>query len=128
MAATLQSQSIQVANELMAIGSTLYTLEQTINQVTQTYTQLTMGTVFAAFPTTAVNADGSLGTADGAANAAHVIDTRIAAVSSLARAISANDLASLVTLLQAVAQLLSGGTPPAQQGQAPQLFQKLNGG
>ena len=126
MSTTLQTQALQIANTLINISQSLYQLENNINLISTQFTQLTLGNVFNAMPTTAVNADGSLGTADATPVSGHVIDTRL--VPGLNRAISATDLATLNTLAQAVAQLLSGGTVPAQQGEAPQLLNKIYGG
>jgi hypothetical protein len=130
MTASPSSQAIYVANSLINIGQQLSSLEVTINNLSSQYTLLTLGTALAAMATCVVNADGTLGAADGTptSGATHVIDTRVAAQAGLSRAISAADLASLNTLLQAVAQVLSGGAPPAQQGQSPQLLAKLVGG
>lgn len=122
MSSTLQSQAIAVANQLIAIGQNIYNAQQQSNQSNGVYTQLTLSTVLAALPTCAVNADGTLGAADGTPNPAHVIDTRV--IAGLNRAISANDLASLSTFSGAVIALASGNTV-TQQGQAPQLLAKL---
>src|SRR5690348_2782599 len=114
MSASLQSQAISVANQLISIGQQVYNLQQQINGTNGVYIQLTLSTALAALPTCVVNTDGSLGTADGSPNAAHVIDTRIAAASSLNRAISANDLASLNTFVAAVASLAAGSAVSQQ--------------
>lgn len=122
MAITLQSQAIDVANDLMSIAQALVGLKQRIDQRSSEFTQLTLGTVFANLATAAVGADGSLGAADLLPNVAHVIDPRV--VTTISRAISSNDLASLNTLLQAISTLLTGSAV-TQQGQSPQLLAKL---
>lgn len=126
MSATLQTQALQIANSLINLGQNFYQLENQINLLSTQFMQLTLGTVLGAMATTAVNTDGSLGTADPSPVSGHVIDTRV--LTGLSRAISATDLATLNTLAQAIAQLLSGGTPPTQQGEAPQLLNKIYGG
>ena len=125
MPATLQTQAVQVANNLIGIAQTLYQLQDQINLNAAQFMQLTLGSVFTAMATCASNADGSLGAADAAPAAGHVIDTRV--VTGLSRAVSANDLATLNTLLQSVATLLSGAAV-TQQGESPQLLNKLIGG
>lgn len=125
MTSTPQSQVIGAANQLINIGQQLYNLQIAIDAVNKQYSQLTLGTTLGALATTATATDGSLGAADGSPNAAHSIDTRI--YTTLSRAISANDLGSLNTLITAVSTLLSGSAV-SQQGQAPQLLNKIIGG
>ena len=125
MAATSQSQAVAIANNLIGIAQSLYGLQTSIQQATGQFTQLTLATPLGAMATTAVNTDGSLGTADATPVSGHVIDTRV--ITSLNRAVSATTIESLVTLLQAVNTLLSGSTV-SQQGQAPQVLAQLSGG
>lgn len=125
MSSTGNSQAIALANEMIALGQQLWNVQQQIQGAVQQFGQLTLATVFNAMATAAVAADGQLGAADISPNVAHVIDTRV--YTQLSRVISANDLASLEGLLAAVDTLLKGGAV-VQQGQAPQLLQKLVGG
>ena len=125
MAATSQSQAVSIANNLIGIAQSLYGLQTSIQQATGQFTELTLATPLGAMATTAVNADGSLGTADATPVSGHVIDTRV--ITGLNRAIPATTISSLVTLLQAVNTLLSGSTV-TQQGQAPQVLAQLSGG
>lgn len=127
MTGTLQSQTIAAINNLIFAANQLTAAKRLIDQVTTTYSQLTMGSVVTALATSPVNPDGSLGTADGSPNATHVIDPRIYASTSppLSRAISSGDVASLLTGLQGVSTFLSGAAA-AQQGQLPQLLAKVS--
>lgn len=129
MAATLQTQTIQAINNIILAANQFSAAKALIDQVSATYTQLTLGTVIAALATTAVGADGSLGTADVSPNVAHTIDPRVYAALPLplGRAISSNDVGSLLTGLQAVSLLLAGSAA-AQQGQLPQILAKVSGG
>jgi hypothetical protein len=127
MAATLQTQAIQIANGLMSIAQQLASIKGSIDMLATQYTQLTLSGVFNAMHTAPVNADGSLGTADLSPVLTNPIDTRVAAQSTLTRTILATDLASLNTLVQAVSTLLAGSAV-SQQGQSPQLLAKLVGG
>jgi hypothetical protein len=125
----LESQAIGVANTLLTTAQSLVGLINTINQISAQYTQLTLGTVFAAMPTAAPNADGSLGAVDSTPNVAHPINSPLLQTSqglTLNRDISANDIGSLLTFLQAVASL-AAGSAVAQQGQAPQVLAKITG-
>jgi hypothetical protein len=125
----LESQAIGVANTLLTTAQSLVGLINTINQTSGQYTQLTLGTVFAAMPTATPNADGSLGTADATPNVAHPINAPLLQTNqglTLNRAISANDIGSLLTFLQAVAAL-AAGSAVTQQGQAPQVLAKITG-
>jgi hypothetical protein len=129
MTTTLESQAIGVANTLLMTAQSLVALVNTINATSTEYTQLTLGTVFSAMATAAVNADGSLGTADATPNAAHPINPAALLTAqglTLNRAISATDLGSLLTFLQAVASLAAGNVV-TQQGQAPQILAKITG-
>jgi hypothetical protein len=123
--ATLQSQAVQMANGLISVGQALAAAKVQIDQLSAQYTQLTLGTTLAALATAAVNSDGSLGTQDGSPTSGHVIDIR--AITGLSRAISASDLGSLLSGLQAVSTLLSGSSV-SQQGQMPQILAKIVGG
>lgn len=127
MPATLQSQVVQLANNLMSAAVQAGQLKATIDQITGQWTQLSAGGVLNAMTTTVVNTDGSLGTADGSPNNAHVIDTRVNGGTNLSRAISANDLATLNTGLTALSTLLAGSAV-TQQGGMPQLLAKVTGG
>jgi hypothetical protein len=114
---TPNSQAIELANALVDIAQRLVYAAQ--------YIELTLGTTFEAMGTIGTNADGSLGEDDATPNPAHPISPRLYV--EIGRLISANDIGSLMTLLQEVSKLLKG-QPVAQQGQAPQLLAKLVGG
>lgn len=129
MTATLQTQTIQIIDSLVMAANLFTAAKAAIDQVSATYTQETLGTVIAALATAPLAADGSLGTSDVSPNSAHPIDYRIYASLAipLTRAISANDIGSLLTGLQAVSTMLAGGAA-SQQGQLPQLLAKVSGG
>jgi hypothetical protein len=102
MAATPQSQAINGANDLLFAMQVLQQARATCDNFLRQWTANGYGTIWNAMATTAQNADGSLGTADGTPNNAHVIDTRLAGAANLATPISATNLANAVTLLQAL--------------------------
>lgn len=129
MSATLQSQTIQVINNLVFAANQLIAAKALIDQVSASFTQLTMGNVLTALATAPVNADGSLGTADTSPNPAHDIDPRVFASLSvpLGRPLTSGEVTSLLTGLQGVSLYLTGASAAAQ-GQLPQLFAKVSGG
>lgn len=123
--ATVQTQNVGIANTIIDIVQQLSLLKGRIDAVAAQFTQLTSQTTLNAMATCAVNADGSLGTADGSPNAAHPIDTRV--IQALNRAVLASDLGSALTGINMVSTLLAGGAP-TQQGQMPSILAKFVGG
>src|SRR5216684_2857305 len=71
--ATQQSQAIQVANQLMSLSQQLLSIYQQMLTLDAAWTDDAVATVVAAMATTALNADGSSGAADGTPNVAHPI-------------------------------------------------------
>jgi hypothetical protein len=106
MPATQQSRAIEVANGVIAVAAQINALCTQINDLLIRFGAGNVNTVMAALPTAAQNADGSLGTADGAPNAAHPIDPRV--VPTIARAISSNDFIATVAVLQDVQKFWTG--------------------
>jgi len=106
MAATQQSAGVNGANLLYNAVQQLRLLRSAVNEFVTQYNDNSWGTVWAAFATAAVNADGSLGQADASPNAAHPIDTRI--ISGLQSDRSVNDMTSAVTALEAFQSFLTG--------------------
>lgn len=129
MAATLNSQTIALANQAIGLIGQLNTLVGQIDALTAQWTQLAAATQLAAFPTCALNADGTLGTADTSPSTAtgHVIDTRTATASGLNRATSAYNIGLAENLLADVASLLGGNAVAAQAG-FPSILAQLTGG
>lgn len=114
MAATQQSQSIQVANNLCAAASNFLAVFQQMVGLDAAWTDNGVAAVLAALPTAALNADGSLGTADGSPNVAHPIDTRI--VTSLQHMLSSNQIGSLKTILDELVSYVNGSAVATQAG------------
>lgn len=127
MAATLNSQTVQMANDIMGLISQLGALKSQIDSLVAQWAQLNGATQMAAMATCALNADGSLGAADASPSTAtgHVIDTRV--VTSLGRATSAYNVGLAENLLSAVSSLLSGNAVAAQSG-FPSILAQLTGG
>lgn len=127
MPATPQSQAIAVSNQLISTAQAIYNLSVTATQNVGLFNQNAMAGTLNALATCATNADGSLGIVDASPVNGHVINTALPANSGLNRAISAADLATIVTFLTAFNSLVAG-TAVAQQGEAPQLLAKLING
>jgi hypothetical protein len=124
MAATPQTQALAIVNGMISLGQQIWNLQQAASALETQWSELTIGNILAAWPTVAVNADGSLGAADGTPNEAHLIDpSKI----DITRALAPSDITSLVTFIGAFLNLASGAVV-AQQGQAPQLLPKLING
>lgn len=114
MAATQQSQAIQNANTIIALAGQFLTLNYAIAQISNAWADDGTATVLNAMGTTALGADGTAGAADGSPNVAHPLD--LSKYPALSRAISANQIASLLTELQTVTTLVAGSAVSAQPG------------
>lgn len=77
MTATKQSQAIQSANTLISNAAQLFALYQSIKANAQQFSDLNVGGLLNSLSTAALNADGSLGTADVLPNVANPLDTRL---------------------------------------------------
>lgn len=127
MPVSARDQAIAIGNQMIVILQQMETLRVAATEQFNLYSTLTLGTVFAAMPTTAINGDGSLGTADPSPveSAGHVLDTRV--LTSLSRSLAASDFSGAATALQSFANFL-GGQAVSQQGQLPGILAKVTGG
>lgn len=100
--ATPESQAINLANDLLAVMQLLQAARNAGDDFLRKYTACNASAVWDAMATCAVNADGSLGTADGTPNTAHVIDTRLTNQAGLLTPLSAANLVNGAALLQAL--------------------------
>lgn len=107
MAATPQSQAVNLANDLLSVAQQLQAARGAVDDFLRKYTALNLSAVWDALPTAAQNTDGSLGAADGTPNNAHPIDTRV--VSGLNIPLSANNLVNCVALFQALDSFFANG-------------------
>lgn len=120
MPVTQETQVANIANTMLALVSGAYSLQQQINQLSTQWTNLSAANALNAFPTAPLLTTGALGTADVSPNVAHPIDTRTTDGGLINRAVSANNLASMLTLLQGIASVI-GGTAVGANGAAPSL-------
>lgn len=127
MAATLNTQTVALANQVMALMQQLGTLQGQIAAAVEQWTQINAATQLAGMATCALNADGTLGAADTSPSTAngHVIDTRL--TTGLARAESAYSIGLAENLLASVNTLL-GGSAVAAQSAFPNILAMMTGG
>lgn len=94
---TQQQQTVQILNEMVALVPAISQLQINLTDVINRQTIKTAVANAANLPTCAQNADGSLGAADGTANTAHPIDTRV--VTGLNYAVTQTQYSALNTAL-----------------------------
>lgn len=114
MAATPQSATIQLANNLISLAQQMINVYNAHSALQQQWTDQGIANQLNALATAALATDGSLGTADVSANVAHPIDTRV--VTSLGKALSSNQLTAIKSLLDQVKSLIDGNAVTAQGG------------
>ena len=124
---TQQSQAIQNANTIISLSQQVMGLYVAITQANNAWNDDGSLTVIQALATCALNADGSLGTADGTPNNAHPIDIRVAANSGLSRAASENTIASCLTQLNNIVSFINGNAVAATPG-VRSLLNQVTGG
>jgi hypothetical protein len=105
---TQQTQAAAVANTLIAQLAQAASLQAQIDATVTEWTTLSVANMINAFPTAVFLTTGALGTADGSPNVAHPIDTRTADGALITRAISANDIAGIVTGLNGISAAIKG--------------------
>jgi hypothetical protein len=102
MAATPESQAINLANDLLSVMQLLQQARNAGDDFLKKYAAINASTIWNAMATAPQNADGSLAAADGSPNTAHPIDTRVAGQTNLQTPISAANLVNGAALLQAL--------------------------
>jgi len=114
MAATPQSQAIEVANGLFSAAQQLMGVYNLMIKLDAEWTDDSVATFVAAFSTVATNADGSLGAADATPNVAHAIDP--SKYPAMTRAMSSNSIAQIKTILDGIVTYVNGSAVTAQPG------------
>ena|ERR1700678_2502120 len=112
--ATVQSQAIQNANTIISLAQQLLTISQQITTVSAAWSDDNTANTLNAMGTVALNADGSLGTPDGTPNTAHPLN--LTTYPTLNRAISANSLAAMLTILNNIPLYVAGTAVGATSG------------
>lgn len=98
MATTRQDAAVTAANELINLMALLKGVRQQVTEYVTKYNKENYSATWAALATAAQNANGSLGTADGAPVATNPIDTRV--TTGLSKAVTKNMLTAGVVALQ----------------------------
>jgi hypothetical protein len=125
MAATQQSAGVRAANTLQSLMQQMMSLRAQINDFVLQYNDNSWGTLWAAWQTAALLADGSLGAADGSPVVTHPIDTRLAQFAGLQYDRSSSDMTSGVAMLQAFQAFLTNQTvTTANRNAVLDLFQQ----
>lgn len=117
---TQQDQVSAVVNQIVSLTAQLAAMKIQIDQTSAAWTNLSVATKVNAYPTAPSLTTGALGTADGSPTVTNPIDTRVAPGNTLSSAISANNIASLLTYLQGISTGIGGGAVSAN-GAATQL-------
>ena len=116
---------LQTANNLMNLAQQLLIIYQQMVIIDAAWTDDTVATTIAAMGTVAVNADGTLGAADGTPNVAHPIN--LALYPSLSRAVSSNQIGQAKTIMDGIVAYVSGQAVSQQAG-ARAILNAVNGG
>jgi hypothetical protein len=111
MAATPQTQAIQVANTLFGLAAQLMSIYTQMEALDAAWTDNALAAVIANMGTVVQNADGSIGAADGSPNVAHPLNP--ATYPSLQRCLSSNQIASIKTILDNVVTYVNGSAVSA---------------
>ena len=123
--ATGQTQATSILNQVTSNAQALLGLYYSIKAMDQAWTDNGVAVTSNNMVTAALNLDGSLGIADGAPNVAHPIDTRV--IIQLNRTLSANQYASMETILKTIITLVEGGAVSAQASARAILNQAAGG-
>lgn len=118
---TQEAQTAGVANGIIACVAQCQGLKLQIDALSTQWTNLSVANMLNAFNTAASTTTGGIGTVDGSPNVAHVINTAVAPGSELSRAISANNIAAMLTFLQGVSSAI-GGSAVSANGAAVSLI------
>lgn len=111
MPATQQTQSIQIANQLIGLSSQLMSIYTQMVVLDAAWTDNGTANVLNAMGTVALNTDGSLGAVDGAANTAHPLDP--AKYPTLSRSLSSVQITQMKTVLDNIVTYVNGSAVSA---------------
>jgi hypothetical protein len=106
-----QTQAIQIANTLFNLSSQLMSVYTQMVVLDQQWTDQGSANVINALGTVAINVDGSTGAADATPNVAHPVDP--AKYPQVQRSLSANQIASIKTVLDNIVTYVNGSAVAA---------------
>lgn len=121
MPTDLELQVATVANTLGSLLTQCAGLQQQIATASADWTNIGAAALLNAFPTYTPDSTGGIGTPDGSSNTAHPINTSVAPGNEITLALSANQYASILTLLQGISSAI-GGAAVSANGAASQLL------
>jgi hypothetical protein len=108
---TPQSQAVGIINEILQAAIDMDSLYERVVSISQRWTDDSVANTVNALQTTALNADGSQGTPDVAPNVAHPLNPQL--YPALIRAVSANQVAGMLTIIQGLKTYVEGGAVSA---------------
>lgn len=117
---TQETQVAAVANQIINLTSAMSGIQQQISAASSAWTNLSAATKLNAFPTAAVTTTGGIGIVDTAPANGNPINTSVAPGTQISRAISANNIAAMLTFLQGISTAIGGGAVSVN-GAATQL-------
>lgn len=126
MPSTQETLVAGVANQIIHLTSALALIQQQINLASAQWTNLSAATKLNAFPTAAATTTGGIGVADGSSVTTNPINTGVAPGTEIVAAISATNVASMLTYLQGISTAIGGGALSAN-GAAVQLVALASG-
>ena len=106
-----QTQAIQIANTLFNLSSQLMAVYTQMVVLDQQWIDQGSANVINALGTVAINVDGSTGAADATPNVAHPVDP--GKYPSIQRSLSANQIASIKTVLDNIVTYVNGSAVTA---------------
>lgn len=125
MAATQNSQAIQIINNLVSLSQQLLNVYQQMVVLDAQWTDNAVATTIASMGTVTVNADGTPSTPDGSPNAAHPIN--LTTYAALTRAVSSNQIGQAKTIMDGIVSYVGGQAVGTQPG-ARAILNAVNGG
>lgn len=119
---TQETQVAGLANQIINLTSALDGVRLQINALSSEWTNISAATKLNAFPTAPLTTTGGIGgTPDGTPVTTNPINTGVAPGSLVTRAISASNIAGLLTYLQGVASAIGGSAVSANGAAAQQI-------
>lgn len=112
--ATPQQQALNTINNLISAAQTIIAVYNNQSALDQYWTDNNIANTLAALGTVALNADGTMGTADGTPVETHPLNP--ATYPSLGRTLTPTQINQIKTILDAVVSLVNGNAVSAQGG------------
>lgn len=114
MTAVPQQQALNTINNLISAAQTIIAVYNNQAALDQYWTDNGVANIMAAMGTVALNADGTVGAADGAPNETHPLSPTT--YPSLTRTLTPTQVTQIKSILDAVVSLINGNAVSAQTG------------